>query len=731
MKETVIGGTPSAPSHSRAEQAGAQLLALIRQLLLESRGEASAGHGISLDSRLDGDLGLDSLARVELILRIERAFAVRLPERLLGEAATPRDLLRAVLAGTPHAEQALASLPRVRLGGTDDSVPLEAATLGEVLEWHARRQPDRAHVVLLGDDGEGPGEPLTYGDLHREAGAVASGLAHAGIGAGDAVAVMLPTSRDFFRAFMGIVLAGAVPVPIYPPLRAAEVAEHLRRQSRILDNCGARLLIAPAQAAGVAKVLRGLVPTLERVASAGDLARPGPAPRPAVKPQDTALLQYTSGSTGDPKGVVLTHGNLLANVRAMGAAVNARSADVFVSWLPLYHDMGLIGAWMGAMHFAFPLVVMPPTAFVNRPLRWLRAMHRFRGTISSAPNFAYEVCATRIDARDTEGLDLSSWRLAFNGAEPVSPDTLERFARRYGPHGLRREALTPVYGLAECAVGLAFPPPGRGPLVDRVDRLALARDGEARAADGRDVAALRFPACGMPLPGHEIRIVDRDGRELPERREGRIEFRGPSATAGYFRNPAKTRALFDDGWLDSGDLGYIARGELFVTGRVKDVIIRGGQHVHPYELEEAVGRIPGIRKGCVAVVGVPDAATGSEKVVVLAETRVAAGPAREVLRSTVRQAAVSMLGAPPDDVVLAAPHAVPKTSSGKIRRAACRELFEKGIQPTPAVWWQLIRLAWAGVLPQFRRGIRVASDVCYAAYVWALFWLLAPLTWLA
>ena len=241
-----------------------------------------------------------------------------------------------------------------------------------------------------------------------------------------------------------------------------------------------------------------------------------------------------------------------------------------------------------------PLVVMAPQVFLTRPSRWLRAIQANRGTISGGPNFAYELCLAKITDAELEGLDLSSWRFAFTGAEPVSPATIERFAARFGPYGLRRDALAPVYGLAESSVGLAFPPPGRGPLIDRVNRDNFARSGRADRARPGEPDPLRFVACGQPLPGHEIRIVDATGRELGDRREGRIEFRRPSATAGYFRNADATRSLFHDDWLDTDDLGYVADADLYVTGRVKDVIIRAGRNLHPDELEEAVGNLAGV-----------------------------------------------------------------------------------------------------------------------------------------
>jgi len=699
-----------------------KLLAVVAELLRESEPHARE-RPVRLDSRLERDLGIDSLARVELIVRIERAFDVRLPEHLLGTAETPRDLLRAVHAGGVRAPRAgaPAAQPIEQAGPARESSPEAAATLAEVLDWHVAAQPDRTHIVLLAD-GERP-EPLTYAELRGEAGRIAAGLADLGVDPGDAVAIMLPTSREFFGVFFGVLLAGAVPVPIYPPARASDIGDHLGRQSGILNNSLARLLVTVPEGERFAALLRDRVPTLRRCVTVTQLAQTEPCgPRPR-RAEDLALLQYTSGSTGNPKGVMLSHANLLANIRAMGRAVSADPRDVFVSWLPLYHDMGLIGAWLGSLYFAFPLVVMPPASFLARPARWLWAIHRYRGTLTSAPNFAYELCAARLDERDLAGLDLSSLRLAFNGAEPVSPDTLSRFAGRFAAHGLAPSALAPVYGLAECAVGLAFPPPARGPLVDRVERRALLLEGTASPAAAGDADALRFPACGSPLPGHQLRVADASGRELPERREGRIEFRGPSATAGYFRNPDATRALFDGEWVDTGDLGYMAGGEIFPTSRAKDVIIRGGQHVHPYELEQAAGNVEGIRKGCVAVFGVPDPVLGTERIVVLAETRVSDPERREKVREALAELALGLLGAPADDIVLAPPHTVLKTSSGKIRRAASRDAYARGLVGAgrPAAWRQRAVFLLGAARARARAVARGAAERLYAAWLWALF----------
>ena len=394
----------------------------------------------------------------------------------------------------------------------------------------------------------------------------------------------------------------------------------------------------------------------------------------------TALIQYTSGSTGDPKGVVLSHANLLANIRAMGQAMEASSADIFVSWLPLYHDMGLIGAWLGCLYFAAPLYVMSPLSFLVRPESWLWAIHRFRATLSAAPNFAFELCLEQDrrceSARAGPLVRCAWWRTAPSRSACT---TLRRFIERFGRYGFRPGAMAPVYGLAENSVGLAFPPMGRAPVIDRVDREALSTRGHGGAGDGRTTRTrLRSSSCGLPLPGNEIRIVDELGYELGERREGRLEFRGPSATSGYFRNEAKTRELFHGGWLDSGDRAYMAGGEVYITGRIKDIIIRAGRHIYPQEIEEAIAEIPGIRKGCVAVFGVADRASGTERVVIVAETRETDPAARAALQARAQEVAASIAGTPPDEIVLAPPRTVPKTSSGKIRRSAAKELYEAG-----------------------------------------------------
>lgn len=711
------------------------VLDIVRGLAAELH-SGRRGSTITLDSSLVRDLGFDSLARVELLLRIGHAFSASLPEQVLASAETPRDLLRAVLAASTAPQPAIVKQIRETPPEMISATPEHAATLVEMLDWHVQAHPGRTHITLSGESAE---EEISYQALYAGAASVAAGLQQQDLQPGQTVAIMLPTSREYFYSFYGVLLAGGVPVPIYPPARLAQIEDHLRRHAGILANAQTSILITVAEALPLARLLKSQLAGLRTVTTVSELESfREKLVRPVLKAQDIALLQYTSGSTGNPKGVVLTHANLLANIRAMGQAVEADSTDVFVSWLPLYHDMGLIGAWLGSLYFAMRLVVMSPLTFLLRPERWLWAIHSHGGTLSAGPNFAYELCLRKIEDSALEGLDLHTWRLAFNGAEPVSPDTILRFGERFARYGLRREAIAPVYGLAECAVGLAFPPPGRGPIIDRIRRDALVRSGRAIPAAEDEHDALRFVACGQPLPGHQIRIVDAAGSEVGEREEGRLEFCGPSATSGYFRNPEQSRRLFhaaaqgNSEWLDSGDLAYMAGGDIYITSRIKDVIIRAGRNIYPYELEEAVGDIPGIRKGCVAVFASTDPAAATERLVVLAETRETGVDVLIHLEEQINARAVALLGEPPDDVVLAPPHTVLKTSSGKIRRAASRELYEQGALATQqrAVWWQFVRLSWAGVLPQLRRGARAASGILYGGYAWGLFLILAPLTWL-
>jgi len=462
-------------------------------------------------------------------------------------------------------------------------------------------------------------------------------------------------------------------------------AGYIARCAKILDNAQAQMLVTFDRAARVADIARDRVSTIEHVLSIDALLAGStgtgadePLTHVAVEAGDTALIQYTSGSTGDPKGVELTHANVMANIRAAAAGCALTHDDVIVSWLPLYHDMGLIGGWLMPFYFGVPTVLMSPMAFLSRPLRWLDALSQYRATCSVAPNFAFDLCVKRIDEAAVAGLDLHRVRAILNGSEPILPATLDRFVARFGAVGLRREVLFCAYGLAENMVAVTFPPVGRAPRIDRIERAAFEAEGRAVPTErGDDV--LEFVGVGFAVPGHEVQVVDAAGRPLPERRQGTIWFRGPSSFKGYYRRPEATAEVQrEGGWVDTGDLGYVADGELFIAGRVKDLIIKGGRNYYPHEIEESAATVPGIRQGCVAAFAVRDEAAGTEQIVVVAETRERDPLAREMLVGRVVEAVTARVGVPPDRVELVPPGAVPKTSSGKIQRRESRRLYTEG-----------------------------------------------------
>ena len=686
-----------------------QLLSLIGGLLKEI-GSQEAGHRVELHSSLERDLGLGSLERVELLVRVERHFGRRLPDETAQTAESPAAWLQALSdAESSHVTE---SRYPIRQPAEDaPRAPAEARSFTEVLCGHADSVSERVHAHLLE---ERWGQEISYSRLLHEASEVAAGLAASGLQRNDTVAIMLPTCAEFFYSFLGVMLAGGIAVPIYPPARPDKIEEYVRRQSLILRNAGVRFLISFDQVRAVSKVMGLSLPGHVQLTTAQALQDRGRATRiPTVPAADVFFIQYTSGSTGDPKGVVLTHDNVLANIRGIGSAVKAKPDDTVVSWLPLYHDMGLIGSWLFSVYHGFPITVMSPLAFLSRPERWLWALSDSRGTLCPAPNFAYELCARKIQDEAIEGVDLSAWRVAINAGEPVLPDTLSRFAERFTRYGFRAESYVPCYGLAESSVALTFPPLNRLPKTDVIERETFKVDGLAVAAQPSTASVLRFVANGKPLPAHDVRIVDDAGQDVAERIQGRVLFHGPSKTEGYFGNPEATAAVVDeDGWMDSGDLGYLAEGEIYITGRKKDCIIKAGHNIIPQEVEMAAADAPGVRRGCVAAFGSVDSESGTEKLVVVAETRSANPSEHERIRADVVRLVDEAIGLPPDHVELVPPQTVPKTSSGKVRRMESRSLYEEGrLRGTADPPWLQVAGLWvehAGLW--VRRGLGNAVD---------------------
>ncbi|MDH3283985.1 MAG: fatty acyl-AMP ligase [Acidobacteriota bacterium] len=520
-------------------------------------------------------------------------------------------------------------------------------------------------------------ETVSYRELSSSTSEIAAGLGRRGVKKGDRVALILPDEKEFVASFCGIVASGAVAVPLAPPTSVRRLGSFLASCTPLIRKARARLVVtAPALRSALGS-LRTACPDLRDIVSSQELSGPGQHVDPGLGPDDPAMIQFTSGSTSEPKGVVLSHGNIAANcIAIMQEGLRAEPGDRPLSWLPLFHDMGLIGFVLTPLFAKLPTTLMPPLLFLRRPSSWLRYLAKHRGTITYAPNFAYGYATKRIKDEQIEGIDLSSVRVLGCGAEPIHAETLRGFARRFAAYGIREEAFYPSYGMAESSLAISF---GRGIPVERVCRRELALDNHAVAADGNDKdGALELVGCGRAFSGHGLKIVDPvSGKPLPQRRVGEIRIEGPSVTSGYFEAPEHTAALFDEeGWLRTGDLGYVSNGQLFPCGRSKEMIIIRGRNYYPQDIEWAAGCVDGVRTGCVVAFG-RRAADGSDELVLVAETKPnhdEAAVAREV-RLAVRNA----IGLRVDAVEIVERNTIPKTSSGKLQRAAARRMLETGI----------------------------------------------------
>ena len=685
-----------------------QVVRVVEQLARELNPHQEPQVGPS--THLEWDLGLGSIERHELLLRLERELQGSLPSTAVFQAATVAELLQL----TPGADSE-ALRPVIKLAkGEMPPHPAHAQDLLEALLYQAEHQPDRESLHFWEE-----GQPLctwTYPDLLEACRRVAGGLLELGVKTGERVGLMLPSGPDYLASFYGIMWAGAVPVPLYPPFRMDQLEDYVKRQAAILQLAEIRFLISFDQARPVIPLLKLQDTQLSKVVTPAEL-KGEKAPPPNAFPH--ALIQFTSGSTGLPKGVVLSHANLIHNIRGYGHVMDLRPDDVTISWLPLYHDMGLIGTMLGSVYHGQPLALMGPQDFLARPSRWLKAIHQYRGTISPAPNFAYEICARKIPDEELEGLDLSCWRIALNGAEAVRPETLQRFSERFAPYGFDPGAHFPAYGLAEASLAVTFPPPGRGPLIETLNRDVLERDGVV-ASCGPGEPSLQLVACGRPLPDMEVRIVNEEGKVLPSHTRGLVEFRGPSSLQCYYNNPEATRATKDeDGWVKTGDLGYLSEGELYLTGRVKDIIIKAGRNIQAEDVEDMVADVEGVRRGCVACFAVASQEEGTEQLVILAESRLRDPGEKQKLRVAIEQAVSRKLGLPPDRVEIVRPGAVPKTPSGKIRRSECRRRWLAGdLEPSQSILSQVRRILSQGLSRYLlQRPRRLARDW------WCLGWL--------
>ncbi len=527
-------------------------------------------------------------------------------------------------------------------------------------------------------------EQHSFRAIYHGATRMAGALGALGVKKGERVLLVLPTSFELITAFFAIEMLGAIPVPTYPPT-GLRVEMAIDRLCHVARHSGSRVCLTNRQIHSFLGELALRVEGMQHIVDVEDVAGKSTVPLADLRASgnDPAFIQYTSGSTGYPKGVLLAHENLVANIHAIGQAMQIRRTDVVVSWLPLYHDMGLIGALLFSIYWRLPLVLMDPVSFLAKPSRWLWAIHRHRGTLSPAPNFAYALCARRVKPTERAGLDLSSWRLALNGAEPVNYRTVQAFHDMYEGHGFSASAMLPVYGLAESSLAVTFPMSGQPPRCEVVDRDALA-NGFAVRAEGQD-NPFAVVSVGSAVPGHEVVVVSQEGERLPEREVGHILVRGPSLMRGYYDDSEATAAVMRDGWLWTGDLGFFAGGELYVTGRAKDLIILRGRNIYAEDLERIAERVEGVRPGGAYAFAVYDDAKATDRVVMVIESRIGEKPAMAALVDKVSEAVMEMSDVKLDEVAIVGPGTVPKTSSGKKQRSLCRELYLKhGLKEPPS-----------------------------------------------
>ena len=541
-------------------------------------------------------------------------------------------------------------------------------TLTEALAQGART--DAGYCFVAGD----ADRRRSFAALQDATFRAAGSLRAAGLRRGDLVALVLPDAEEFLTTLFGASIAGLIPASLYPPATMGELPRYFELTSSILRASGARAVVTSRALVPSFEEARASCPELALVLCAADFDAAAWEPDRLPSLDDIAFVQFTSGSTSSPKGVALTHANVSANIDAFlgPSAVAASADDVGVSWLPLNHDMGLVGMALGALYTGRTCVLLPPEMFVRRPAEWLRAITRHRGTVSFAPNFAFDLCVRRV--KDLSGLDLSTWRVAGCGAEPIHPPTLAAFAEKFGPAGFRDTSFLPCYGLAEHVLAATFPPRGRRPRTDVVSADGLTGQGVASPHTGEG-AALALVSCGSALPGHRLQIVGDDGAPLEERRVGEILLAGPSVMLGYYRQDGLTAQTIRDGWLHTGDLGYLSGGELFVCGRAKDIIIVNGRKYHPQDLEWAVDRMGGVRRGRVVAFGAAERGQADRVVIVVEPSGTVAA---DVLTGQIRREIGDLFGLYVDEVAIVRSGSVGRTTSGKVQRAATRAWYEQG-----------------------------------------------------
>jgi len=553
-------------------------------------------------------------------------------------------------------------------------VSLARLTIIEALERAAHIAPTHGYTFCS----ESGDRFFTFPEMAANAARYAAALKRCGLRRGDRVALVLPDTTEFVHCFLGCMHAGLVPVPMYPPLRAGQLGYYLDHARHILARAAASMLITTSQIRSVlGSLVDGQLRSIVTVASLG--ADDRTCEREQVSLSDPAFLQFTSGSTARPKGVQLTYGNLAAQSKCIRDGIRLTEEDTGLAWLPLYHDMGLIGFVLAPLYTLTSVVFVQPFQFLKQPAEWLRRMSKHRGTVSFSPNFGYGLCTSRVGTKELESLDLSAWRIAGCGAEPIQRNTLDAFAEKFAPAGFRKNAFVHAYGMAENTLGISFSPWGSEPGYGDFDYDALSIGKVAKdATDG--AKSITLANCGRAFEGHEIAIFDGHGNPRGDRLAGQIAVRGPSVMEGYYRDPGATAAVMHGDWLLTGDQGFVIDGELFVCGRDKELIIVAGRNYHPADIEWIAAEVPRIRRGRVIAFGVTsvgDDGSSSERVVICAESKTRADE-RDALADAVKARVLDQLGLKVSEVVLLQRASLPRTSSGKLQRTKTRERYLAG-----------------------------------------------------
>jgi acyl-CoA synthetase (AMP-forming)/AMP-acid ligase II len=548
----------------------------------------------------------------------------------------------------------------------------EAETVTGAVAELVRRFPNLERLSFI--DRRRVEQRMSFAALWTRARQIQHTLTQRGLRPGGMGLLVLPTGPELVAGYFGVMLAGGTPSIIATPFhRFADPRVYAAHVGPILDLARAQVLYAEPDVAALCASHPSVHQSATAIVTPAEVGGTEPAAEPPeADPDGIAMVQYTSGSTGVPKGVLLTHRAMLNNMRATRDGLGVYAHDVSLNWAPLYHDMGLIDTLLRPLLSGSHTVLIPTGEFLREPALWLWAIHHYRATISWAPNFAYTLCAKRLPQRDIEGLDLSSWRVAVNASEPVLANSVEVFADRFRRHGYRPEAMTPAWGVAEAVCIATAHPVGEEPVVETLDRQALATANVARpvAAGG-----LQCVGIGKCLPHCHVEVRDAEGHVLGDRQVGTIWLRTRSLFSGYQHHPELTAQVFVDGWFNTGDRGYVHQGHLFFISREKDLIVLGGEKYAPHDIEVAINRVPDVREGCAVAFGVLNEERGTEDVAAVVETRVTDVEHTTALRDAIRAEVAGSTGLALRYVVLVPPGGIEKTTSGKLARNATRRRY--------------------------------------------------------